>query len=69
MFIFAVKTNNTHEMPAEYHEKLLKNNTTEIYRKATPKLANSINLEAKKIAKNFKLADLQKLNIHHPEGP
>ena len=57
MFIFAVKTNNTCEMPAEYHEKLLKNNIAKTYRKATPKLAISINLEAKKIAKNFKLAD------------
>ena len=57
MFIFAVKTNNTYETPAEYHEKMLKNSTTKAYRKAPPKLANSINLEVKKVAKNLKLAD------------
>ena len=28
MFIFADKTNNIYEMPAEHHEKLLKNNIT-----------------------------------------
>ena len=44
-------------MPTEHHEKLLKNNITKTYRKAPPKLANSINLEAKQIARNLKLAD------------
>ena len=57
MFIFADKTNNIYEMPTEYHEKLLKNNITKTYRKAPPKLANSVNLEAKQIARNLKLAD------------
>ena len=57
MFIFADKTNNIYEMSTEYHEKLLKNNITKTYRKAPPKLANSINLEAKQIARNLKLAD------------
>ena len=57
MFIFADKTNNIYEMPTEYHEKLLKNNITKSYRKAPPKLANSVNLEAKQIARNLKLAD------------
>ena len=54
MFIFADKTN---VIPAKHHEKLLKNYITKTYRKAPLKLANSINLEAKPIAKNLKLAD------------
>ena len=57
MFITAGKTNNIYEMPAEHHEKLLKNNIMKTYGKALPKLANSINLEAKQIAKNLELAD------------
>ena len=57
MFISADKTNSIYEMPAEHHEKLLKNNITKTYRNAPPKLANYINLEAKKITKNLKLVD------------
>ena len=44
-------------MKAEHHEKLLKSNITKTYRKVPPKVANSINLEAKHTAKNLKLAD------------
>ena len=57
MFIFADKTNDIYEMPTEHHEKLLKNKITKTFRKAPPKLANSINLKAKQIARNLKLAD------------
>ena len=57
MFIFADKTNNIYEMPAEHHEKLLKNNITKTCRKVPPKLVNSINLEAKQIAKTLKSAE------------
>ena len=57
MFIFADKTNNIYEMPAEHHEKLLKNNITKTCRKVPPKLVNSINLEAKQIAKTSKSAE------------
>ena len=57
MFIFPDKTSNIYEIPAEHHEKLLKNNITKTYRKAPPKLASSINLEATRIAKNMKFAD------------
>ena len=56
MFIFADTTNNIYEMPAEHNEKPLKNNT-KMHRKAPAKLANSIDLEAKLITKNLKLAD------------
>ena len=44
-------------MPTRCHEKLLKNNITEAYRKAPPKLVNTISLEAKHTATNMKLAD------------
>ena len=57
MFIFADKSNSIYEMPTEHYEKLLKNNIMKTSRKAPPKFANSINLEAKKIVKNLKLAD------------
>ena len=57
MFIFADKTNNIYEMPAEHHEKLLKNNITKTCRKVPPKLVNSINLEAKQIAQTLKSAE------------
>ena len=53
MFIFAEKTNNIYEMPAKHHEKLFKNNITKTHRKAPSKLTNSINIEAKQIAKNL----------------
>ena len=57
MFIFADKTNNIYEMPTEHNEKPLKNSITKMHRKAPVKLANSIDLEAKLITKNLKLAD------------
>ena len=44
-------------MPAKHNENLSKSSNTKTYRKAPPKLANSINFEAKQITKNFKLAD------------
>ena len=44
-------------MPTRRHEKLLKNNITEAYRKAPPKLVNTVSLEAKHTATNMKLAD------------
>ena len=55
--IFADKTNNSYVMPAKHYEKLLKNSITRTYRKTPPKIASSINVESKDIAKNLKLAD------------
>ena len=57
MFIFADKTNNSYVMPAKHYEKLLKNSITRTYRKAPPKIASSINVESKDVAKNLKSAD------------
>ena len=43
-------------LPTEY-KKLLKDNITKTYKKATPRLEDAINLEAKQIAKDIKLDD------------
>ena len=57
MFLFADKTNNVYELNSQQHEKLLMENITKTYKKAPPRLNNSINLEAKSIATNMKIAD------------
>ena len=62
MFVFADKTNNVYEMKSEDHEKLILENITKTYQKAPKKIEKAINLEAKNIAKSFKLAD----RIDHP---
>ena len=57
MFIFADKTNNIYEMKPQDHEKLLIENITKTYQKAPDKLEKTINMEAKNIAKSYKLAE------------
>ena len=57
MFIFADKTNNTYEMKPQDHEKLIMENITKTYQKAPDKLEKTINMEAKNIAKSYKLAE------------
>ena len=57
MFIFADKTNNIYEMKPQDHEKLIMKNITKTYQKATGKLEKAINMEAKNIAKSYKLAE------------
>ena len=57
MFIFADKTNNIYEMKPQDHKKLIMENITKTYQKATDKLEKAINMEAKNIAKSCKLAE------------
>ena len=57
MLIFADKTNNIYEMKPQEHEKLIMENITKTYQKAPGKLEKSINMEAKNIAKSYKLAE------------
>ena len=57
MFIFADKTNNIYEMKPQDHEKLIMENIAKTYQKAPDKLEKSINMEAKNIAKSYKLAE------------
>ena len=56
VLIFADKTNNIYKAPPEQYEKLLKGNLTKTYKKSTERFKNSINLEAKNIAKKLYLA-------------
>lgn len=57
LFIPADKTTNMYELSPEEYNKLLKDNVTKTYQKATPRLEKAINLEAKQIAKTIKLDD------------
>ena len=57
MFIFAGKSNNIYEMKPQDHEKLIMENITKTYQKASDKLEKAINMEAKNIAKSYKLAE------------
>ena len=57
MFIFADKTNNIYEMKPQDHEKLIMENITKMYQKATDKLEKAINMEAKNIAESYKFAE------------
>ena len=57
MFIFADKTNNIYEMKPQDHEKLIMENITKTYQKAPDKFEKTINMEAKNIAKSYKLAE------------
>ena len=61
MFISADETQNFYEIKKEDHEKILYENVTKTYKKANPSLPNKINIEAKKIAKEFNMDE--KLNI------
>ena len=55
-FIFAGKSNNIYEIKPQGHEKLKIENITKVYQKASDKLEKTINMEAKNIAKSYKLA-------------
>ena len=55
VFIFEYKTNNISKAPPEQYKKLLKENVTKTYKKSTKRIENSINLEAKNIAKQLDL--------------
>ena len=57
MLIFADKANNIYEMKPQDHEKLIMENMTKTYQKAPDKLEKSINMEAKNVAKSYKLAE------------
>ena len=57
MFIFAGKTNNIYEIKPQDLEKLIIENITKTYQRATDKLEKAINMEAKNIAKSYKLAE------------
>ena len=57
VFVFADKTSNIYKMTPQEHEKLLKENVTKTYKKASPKLETAINSEAKCIATNLDLSD------------
>ena len=60
MFISADKTQNFYEIKKEGHEKILWK-CDKTYKNANPSLPEKINIEAKKIAKEFNLDE--KLNI------
>ena len=57
VFIPAGKTTNMYELSPTGYKKSLKDNITRTYKKATPRLEDAINLEAKEIAKCIKLGD------------
>ena len=57
IFVPADKTANMYEMPPDNYKKLLYENITKTYKKSTSRLENSINMEAKYIAKKIKLDD------------
>ena len=51
VFVFADKTGNIYEMKKSHYEKLLTDNITKTYKQSNNNAYNSINLEAKHIAK------------------
>ena len=53
VFVFADKARNIYEMEEAHYEKLLTDNITKAYKQSN-NFYNSINLEAKHIAKNLK---------------
>ena len=57
IFVPADKTTNLYNVSKEQYEKLLNENITATYKKADISVKKSIDLEAKKIAKNLKLDD------------
>ena len=61
MFISVDKIQNFYEIKKEGHKKILYENVTKTYKKVNPLLPKKINIEAKKIAKEFNLDE--KLNI------
>ena len=63
MFISADKTQNFYEIKKEDHEKILYENVTKAHKKANPLLPKKINIEAKKIAKEFNLDEKLKIMV------
>ena len=57
VFIFTDKTRNIYEMEKSNYEKLLTDNITKTYKQSNNNVYNSINLEAKHIAKELEIAD------------
>ena len=57
MYIPADKTSNYYKLTKNDYDKLLKDNTTAKYTRASTELIHQINTEAKSIAENLKLAD------------
>ena len=57
VLVFADKTNNIYEMNSQEHDKFFKDNITKTYKKAPVKLEQSINLEAKNVAKKLNIDD------------
>ena len=55
IFIPADKTTNIYELSRRECKSLLKEKITKTYKKGTPRLEDTINLEAKQIAKSIKL--------------
>ena len=55
--IFADKTNNIYKLSPNEYTKLLNENITKTYEKATNRLEKSINMEAKCISKTLDLSD------------
>ena len=53
MFVSADRTQNYYEITKENYNKILHENITKTYKKAQPSLPKKINMEAKKIAKDF----------------
>ena len=61
MFIPANKTQNFYEIKKEDHKKIFYENVPKTYKKENPSLPKKVNIEAKKIDKEFSRDD--KLNI------
>ena len=57
LIISADKTTNKYNMSVDDYNKLLTENITSAYRKSDEEVVNSINNEAKSIAKNLKIDD------------
>ena len=55
--IFADKTRNLYETDKSYHDKLLLENITKTYKKATTSNYDNINFEAKTLAKEHGIHD------------
>ena len=57
MYVPADKTTNIYKLPHATYSKLLNDNITTNYKKASPGVKQEIDREAKKIASNLKVAD------------
>ena len=66
ILVFADKTNNTYELTREKYSQLLHNNITKSYQKAEPNMKNSIDREAKHLAKRINLEDRMESYAERP---